>query len=81
MSRLSTTITDSPALHVGFGGNHYVVCSRRLPLLEIATALGRSAAGVYWSDKHQCWAMRIRLAMDKARVRQRIIAKARGEQA
>lgn len=72
MSRLSATVTDNPALHVGFGGNYYVVCSRRLPLLELAVAIGRSPSGVYWSDNHQCWAMRVRRAADKARVRQRM---------
>lgn len=69
MTRLASTITATPSLRVGLGGNHYVVCLFREPLLAIAGFLGRSARSVYFRPEYQCWAIRVKRETDKDKLR------------
>ena len=68
-TRLAFSVTATPRLHVGFGGNHYVVCAAREPLVSIAAFLGRSARSVYYRAEHKCWAIRVRRDKDKAKLK------------
>lgn len=57
---------DYPQFRVGLGGNHYVWCLYRQPVVDIAHRIGRSPSGVYWREDFGVWALRVRNGKQKA---------------
>lgn len=49
-----------PAARMGIGGNIYVVCSISIPLKGLCLQIGKSVKSVYFNEKHNCYAIRIR---------------------
>lgn len=58
--RLKRNITNNPLLRVGIGGNRYVVCSIAEPLVDVCEHIDKSASSIYWSDRFECYAIRIK---------------------
>jgi hypothetical protein len=62
-------VGNEPQFRVGLGGNYYVYCKIKEPVVEIAKRIGRSPNSVYYRSDFDVWAIRVRLKKHKELLR------------
>ena len=60
MSRVSTSVTDIPTIKTGIGGNVYAFSSNKNTLIKLCEQINKSTNSIYFSKKHNCYAIRIK---------------------
>lgn len=65
MIHISQTVTFRPQLKVGVGGNYYVISTDKNNLDAICVMIKKSRNAVYFSEKYQCWIIRVKSKKQK----------------
>ena len=60
MVSLMSSVFKTPTLKIGLGGNHYVICDTKEKLISICKSIDKSVNSIYYNDKYECWAIRIK---------------------
>jgi len=68
MTRVKKLVSASPTLKMGIGGNYYVFCEAKDPLIKICSVIEKSTNSIYYHNKHHCWVFRSRLKSHKLRL-------------
>ncbi len=58
-----------PTLKVGLGGNFYVICDIKEPLIKIVDQIQKSRNSIYYNKKYQVWAIRCKSKQHKEALR------------
>lgn len=68
MSRVKQLVSAVPILKTGIGGNYYVFCESKEPLIAVCSAIEKSANSIYYHEKHHCYVFRSRSKFHKNRL-------------
>lgn len=52
--------TNEPQFKIGLNGNYYVFCKIKEPLMEIVEQIGKSVISIYFNEKYNVWAIRVK---------------------
>jgi hypothetical protein len=64
-NHLNEKATNEPQFKIGVNGNYYVYCKSRDPLVDVAKKIGKSESGIYYNEKYEVWAIRVKLKSHK----------------
>jgi len=60
MVSLTLLTFKTPTLKIGLGGNYYVICDIKEELIPICESIDKSTNSIYFNNKYECWAIRIK---------------------
>jgi hypothetical protein len=71
VTRIGKLVQDGiPHIKAGLNGNWYVFCTQRMKISAICYCIEKSLESIYYSPRHQCYAIRIRSKRHIAKLKQ-----------
>ena len=69
-TRINRSLTDTPIIATGIGGNMYAYSSDRVCLEDLCVKINKATSSIIFHKRHQCWMFRVKSPSHKKSLRE-----------